>query len=123
MYTLDTNTIIYYIKNDQDVVSALREIFASITPIYVSTITEVELFSFPNLIQKEINLIEYTLGTLAIIPVSSNIARIAGSLKRIYNVKLGDAVIAATALFTGSTLLTRNVGDFRKVKELTVRKI
>ncbi len=123
LYTLDTNAIIYYLKDDRNAVSALQEIFDSNAPVYISTITETELFSFPNLTPKEISLIDELLSTLSIIPLSSKIARIAGSLKRIYNVKLGDAVIAATTLFTGSTLLTRNVEDFRKIKELVVRKV
>lgn len=53
MYTLDTNTIIYYLKNDPIAVPLLSDIFGSVLPIYVSAITGVELFSFPSLTIEE----------------------------------------------------------------------
>ncbi|MFH1462312.1 MAG: type II toxin-antitoxin system VapC family toxin [bacterium] len=123
MYTLDTNAIIYYFKNDRDAVPILEEIFAKDIPIYVSSITEIELFGFSNLSNKETNQIEDILRTLAIIPVDSRIARIAGTLRRNYNLKIADSVIAATAMFTGSTLLTRNFKDFQKIPNLLLQKI
>jgi len=42
MYTLDTNAIIYYLKNDAQVVDQLRGILSQDVPIYISTITEIE---------------------------------------------------------------------------------
>lgn len=44
MYTLDTNAIIYYLKGDPRAGSTIENIIANGTPLYVSTITEVELF-------------------------------------------------------------------------------
>ena len=38
------------------------------------------------------------MNTLAIIPLDSRIARIAGSLRRLYGLKTADSAIAATAL-------------------------
>jgi|RhiMetdeSRZDD1v2_1073273.scaffolds.fasta_scaffold26188_5 hypothetical protein len=45
-YTLHTNTILYYLKDDAKAVSVLREIFVYDAPIYISAITELELFAF-----------------------------------------------------------------------------
>ena len=59
----------------------------------------------------------------AIIPLDSRIARIAGSLRRQYNIKTADSIVAATALFTGTTLITRNIRDFQKIPNLLLRKI
>lgn len=123
MYTLDTNAIIYYLKNDPKAVPILKKIFSQESPVYISAITELELFSFSNLTQKEINQIEEILKTLAIIPVDSRIARIAGALRRYYLLKLPDSAIAATSLFTGSILITRNIYDFQKVPNLSIKKI
>ena len=39
------------------------------------------------------------------------------------NLKLADSIIAATALFTGTALLTRNVRDFKRVAGLRVEAI
>ena len=123
MYTLDTNTIIYALKQDADAALVIRSIFTHDAPIYISTITELELFGYPNLTSAEAELIETLLKTVSIIPVDSRIARIAGSLRRNYRIKSLDAAIAATALSTGSTLLTRNIRDFQKVPNLLLRKI
>lgn len=50
--------------------------------------------------------------------VDRPVAEAAGNIRRATAIKLPDALIAATALLTGSKLLTRNVRDFRKVKGL-----
>lgn len=123
MYTLDTNAIIYYLKNDSAVVSAMRQIMAGGSTIYISAITEIELFSFSDLTELESEEIELVLRTLAIIPLDSRIARTAGFLRSNYRLKIADSAIAATALFTGTTLVTRNVQDFKKIQELKVRKV
>lgn len=91
--------------------------------MYVSAITEAELFGFPSLTEKEAERIDTFLKTVSIVPVDSHIARIAGTLRRTYGVKIPDSVIAATALFTGSTVLTRNIKDFKKVDHLNVQDI
>jgi predicted nucleic acid-binding protein len=123
MYTLDTNAIIYYLKDDPVTVPILSDIFAGIAPVYVSAITEVELFGFPSLETVESERIEAILQTVAILSLDSRIARIAGTLRRTYGLKIPDSVIAATALFTNTTLLTRNSNDFKKVIDLNLLKI
>jgi predicted nucleic acid-binding protein len=123
VYTLDTNTIIYYLKDDPDAVAALRDIFSQDAPLYISAITEIELFGFPMLSNQEAEQIEALLRTMAVISVDSRIARTAGMIRRTYRVNIADSVIAATALFTGTTLLTRNTRDFRKIPNLSVRQI
>lgn len=123
MYTLDTNAIIYFLKDDAKAKEVLRDIFIKNVPIYISTITEIELFSFPGLDDLEKLQLERRLSTLSIISLDSPIARIASFLKRMHNLKLADSIIAATALFTGSTLVTRNVRDFAKVPNLSIKKI
>jgi len=123
VYTLDTNAIIYYLKDDPEAVAALREIFSEDTPLYISTITEAELFGFPTLSDQEAEQIDSLLRTVAVIPVDSRIARTAGLIRRTCRVNIADSVIAATALFTGTTLLTRNTRDFRKIPNLLLRQI
>ena len=122
-YTLDTNAIVYYLKDDSNAVSLLREMFAHGAPVYISTITELELFAFSNLTVQEHALIEKILSTLSVIPVDSHIARLAAFIRRQYRLKVPDSVIAATAMFTGSTLVTRNTRDFKKVATLSLLKI
>jgi predicted nucleic acid-binding protein len=124
VYTLDTNVIIAYYRRDPRVVPVLREILRDPTSsIYVSTITEAELFSFANLSEEEKDFIEAILQTISLLPPISQIARIAGTLRATYGIKLADAFIAATALFTGSTLLTSNVRDFKKIPSLKLQAV
>lgn len=67
--------------------------------------------------------IEEILNSLAVIPIDSRIARIAGYLRQDYCLKVPDSAIAATALFTGTTLVTRNIQDFKKIPNLLLQKI
>lgn len=106
MYTLDTNAIIYYLKDDPHAAAVLSDIFTEDFPLYISAITEIELFGFPKLSDHEVEQIEAILRTVAIIPVDSRIARTAGFIRRNYHVNIADSAIAATALFTGTILLT-----------------
>ena len=123
MYTLDTNAILYYLKDDVGAVSVLRDVFAENVPIYVSAVTELELFAYSDLTAEEELLIEELLATISVIPVDSRIARLAALVRRSYRLKVPDSVIAATAMFTGSKLLTRNTRDFRKIPNFIVVKI
>lgn len=123
MYTLDTNIIIYYSKGDTDVAVFLENIFSKNNPIYISAITEIELFGFSGLTDSDIEWFENFLKAVTIIPVESRLARIAGMLRRQYKVKAIDSTIAAIALITGTTLITRNINDFKKIPGLLLCKL
>lgn len=123
MYTLDTNAVIYYLNKDKSVVDFLEPLIAERLPLYISTIVEIELFSFPDLNDSEIRGIEFLLNAATIWPVDSQIARIAGGIRRLYKLNLADSAIAATALLTRTTLLTRNIRDFKKIPGLRAQKI
>ena len=72
LLTLDTNAIIYYYQRKPDVVPILRDILSDErTSVFVSTITEAELFSYPKLTVEETEIIEDILQTLHIVPIDS----------------------------------------------------
>lgn len=123
MYTLDTNTIIYYLRDDPNAVALLDDILSERVRIYVSTVTEIELFGYPDLTLAETQKINEILTSISTISLDSNIARTAGFFRRLYGLKLPDSAIAATALLTGSTLVTRNIKDFEKIPNLSIKKI
>ena len=112
VYTLDTNTVIYYLKDEAPVAELMDTLYRQNSPFYISAMTELELFSYAPLNDTEATRIDSFLRTVSIIPVDSRIARLAGNIRKIYGLKVADSAIAATALYTGSTLLTRNVRDF-----------
>jgi len=89
MYTLDTNAIIYYLKSETAAASG------------------------------DISAISQLLTSVVIIPVDSRLARFAGYLRREYRLKTADSAIAGTALLTHTTLVTRNIEDFRRISTLS----
>lgn len=123
MFTLDTNAIIYYLNGDKSAVFYLEKILVKENAIYISAITETELFSFKKITNTELYEIEQLLQTIAIISVDSQVARIAGYVRRTIGIKTPDAIIAATALLTGSSLVTRNTSDFKNIPNLSLHII
>lgn len=123
MYTLDTNIIIYYLKGEPKIVRFLNKEILNGSRFFISSITEIELLSYPKISSEELFKIEEVLKTLSIIPVDSQVARFSGFLKRKYNISLPDSVIATTAYLTNSKLLTRNVKDFKKLKGFSIQSI
>jgi predicted nucleic acid-binding protein len=123
VYTLDTNAIIYYLKNEVAAGSVLEPMFAQDAALYVSAITELELFSSPALTDEDISAITQLLTSVVIIPVDSRLARFSGYLRRGYRLKTADSAIAATALLTHTTLVTRNVADFQRIPTLSLMPI
>lgn len=117
MYTLDANAIIYYLKGDARA-ALLNNLFAQSASLYVSAITDAELFSFSNLDEEEAAAIEQALQLLSIIPVDTKIARMAVELRRERRIELADALIAATAPLPVASLVTGNVDDSRNIPAL-----
>ena len=53
-------------------------------------------------------------------PISDEVIQKASTLRQQKKMSLGDALIAATALIHGLTLVTSNVKDFEWIKDLSV---
>ena len=123
MYTLDTNIIIYYFNGEAPILAFLRDQITQGAPLFVSTVTEHELYSYPHLTPQEVARIDALLTTLTVIDVDSRIAQLSGQLRAAYGIKALDSMIAATALMTGTTLATRNVRDFQRVPNLDIREL
>ena len=124
MYTLDTNAIIYYLDRDPAVVVLLDRLFDNVdATFYVSTVTELELYSYPDLNDEEEAAITRLLTDMFVVPLDSRLARYAGYLRRLYRLKTPDSAIAATAMLTKTTLLTRNMDDFQQIEDLKVQEI
>ena len=123
MYTLDTNIIIYYFNGEAPILVFLREQMEQGAPLFISAVTEHELYSYPHLTPVEVARIDALLTTLTVIDVDSRIAQLSGQLRASYGIKALDSFIAATALMTGTTLATRNVRDFRRIPTLAIREL
>jgi predicted nucleic acid-binding protein len=94
-------------------VTLLDRLFENVdATFYVSTVTELELYSYPDLSEEEEAGIKRLLTDMFVVPLDSRMARYAGYLRRLYRLKTPDRAIATTAILTKTTLLTRNVEDF-----------
>ena len=122
MYTLDTNAIIYYLDEDPTVVPLLEPILGQDMAIFVSVVTELELLSHPGLTEEDMAEIQL-LTSVVIFPLESRLAQLAGALRRQYHLKTPDSVVAATALLTRTTLVTRNIRDFQGIDGLSLLPI
>jgi hypothetical protein len=86
--------------------------------IHYSVVTRAELYAGRG---SEEVVVATVLAPFREVPVDRAIAERAGRLRRTGNLRLPDALIAATALELGCTLVTRNVKDFAGVRGLRVR--
>jgi predicted nucleic acid-binding protein len=91
--------------------------------LFVSAVTEHELYSYPHLTSVEVARIDALLTPRTVIGVDSRIAQLSGQLRATYGIKALDSFIAATALMTGTTLATRNGRDFRRIPNLDIREL
>ena len=101
----DTNSIVYLLDGNRDVARLLDG-----KQIYLSVITELELFGKQNLSDNEIKIIEVLLDECFVIDINQEIKRIYREIKQNNTIKLPDAIIAATAIYLDIPLLTFDRG-------------
>jgi len=119
MYTLDTNAIIYHLQGE----NILLEVMKDDEAFFISSITELELLSFADLSVRDRKAINGLLKTCNIVRVDSQIARMAAFIRSKNKIKTPESIIAATAIFTDTVLLTRNIKDFKNIALLQIQKI
>ncbi len=84
---------------------------------HLSVINKIELLGF-NGAPAEMQLLEDFIATSNVLPLTEAIVRQTIDIRRTYKIKLPDAVIAATALVHGLTMISRNVSDFEPINGL-----
>jgi len=123
MILCDTNVLIEFYKNDNEVIAILREI--GLPDLAVSVITVGELY-FGARDRRELLKIKKHLAGLNQIPIDSETSIFALSLLETYalshRLSLPDSLIAATALHNNLSLYTFNVKDFRFIEGLSLYK-
>lgn len=113
---LDSNIFIYAIQTAHE--SLL--LWCSKQDIRASNITRLEVLGYPHLSEKDKTDFHRLFEQAEIYPVSSAIIELAIQLRQQRKMSLGDAIIAATALESQQTLVTRNAQDFNWVEGLKV---
>jgi predicted nucleic acid-binding protein len=121
---LDTNILIYHLQGSLPEELKLKMLEAiELEAAHISIITRIELFAWkgftPESLAKAQAMVEY----LAEEPLIDAIANETIAIRREFNLKLPDAVIAATALCNGWTLVTANSADFKRVTGLSLMSV
>jgi predicted nucleic acid-binding protein len=120
-YLLDTNIVIYYLKNQltKVVENYLDEVVFKEQP-NISFISEIELMCWNDASDKDIIVLNDFIMDAQVIEIDRSIKLKTAEIRKKYKLKLPDAIIAATAISFDFTLVTRNTNDFIKIKELQV---
>lgn len=111
---LDSNIIIYAARPEH---TDLRR-FVAANQCVVSAVSYVEVLGYHKLTEADrVTLTAFFEATI-VLPITQPILERAVQLRQARKMSLGDALVAATALVCGETLVTRNVDDFVWIEPL-----
>ena len=116
MRLADSNILIYAVDPAH---GFLRKLLLG-SDIRASGISIPEVFGFQGLSTADEHKFKSMFELLTVLPVDDKVLYRAAELRRIKRTKLGDAIIAATALEHDCELVTRNEDDFRGIAGLRV---
>lgn len=113
---LDSNIIIYASQPEN---SEIRQ-FIGKHNIVVSAISYVEVLGYHRLTENYKLYFEEFFSVVEVLPISNTVLDRSVTLRQMRRMTLGAAIIAATALVYGKTLVTRNIEDFRWIVEISL---
>jgi len=113
----DSNIIIYSAKPQY---AHIKEFILEHHPISVSAVSYIEVLGYHSLNAQAQHYFEVFFQNVTMLPVSFDVIKKASVLRQQQKMSLGDAIIAATALLQGLTLVTHNVKDFEWINGLSV---
>ena len=118
-FRVDTNILIYHTAGSPIAKSFLAGLIAAKT-FNISMITRIEFLGWyaqtPDGFERCQRLVELS----NVLPVTEEVADKAIDLRKHRNVKLADAIIAATAVVNDLKLATRNSDDFKGLTPLEI---
>ncbi|WP_240922859.1 type II toxin-antitoxin system VapC family toxin [Thermococcus sp. Bubb.Bath] len=119
-FLIDTNILIYYLADaiPTEEIPKIEKILKE--SFNISIITKIEFLGWKGHTPEGFEKSKEFISFAHVIPLTDDIAELAIELRRRKSIKLPDAVIAATALKYGYTLVTRNVRDFEGIGGLRI---
>lgn len=119
--TLDANIVIAYLNGDEPVTKAVLAWSREGRPLFLSTVAETEVLAFSDWTSEELrNAVKFLEENFTSISFDRIVSRIAAEIRRKTKVRFPDAAIAATAFYTRTPLVTRNIKDFRRIPGLEI---
>ena len=118
-YLWDTNTAIYYLQQQfpPKAEKLIDDLLRQSQPC-ISVITEIELLCWKSPTRKDADVLNNFINDSLVIELDREIKLKTADIRKLYKVKLPDAIIAATAVINDYTLLTRNTKDFKSIEHL-----
>ena len=116
-YLIDTNAIIDYLDNKLPERS--NKLIDNISS-KIAVISRIELLSWPNATKNQILVLESFIKGSLVYPLDELTILKTIEIRKVFKIKLPDAVIAATALVNGLSLISRNIKDFVNIPDLNV---
>jgi predicted nucleic acid-binding protein len=113
-FVLDTNIVLYLLNGDKTLSYILDQKI-----LYISFITEIELLGYHKISKKERLEVKQFIDDCIVIDMNSEIKKQAIEIRNQYNPKMGDCLIAATAIYSGLPFVTSDKG-FSKIKEMNL---
>ena len=122
---VDTSVIIDFLRREDKDKSILFALAQDKYQLYMSIVTHTELYAGKSVWEsKEATKdLEAMFSGIEILPLQEEISKKAGEIKARLKINLLDAIIAATALFSGLDLATLNIKGFKKVDGIKLFKI
>lgn len=119
--TCDTNIVIAYLNGETAVIDRIIQWRKEGRALILPTVAESEVLSFSGWTPTELYHAELFLKeNFASLSFDRPLAHIAAMIRRKTKMKFPDAAIAATALFTHTPVVTRNIRDFKNIAELEI---
>lgn len=113
---IDSNIVIYSVLPE----NGFLDVWLDRPDTYFSVITQIEVLGYASLTASQREHFENLLDLAVILPMDHAVTQTCIRLRCARRMKLGDAIIAATALVHNLVLITRNVEDFSGIPELQV---
>ena len=113
-FLADTNFLIYLHEGKSFIEPFLNYNFG------ISFISEIELLGHKNISETDEKALKELLKDSFVFNFNEDIKLQTIKLKQKYNIKLPDAIIAATASTKNFVLITRNIRDFKGIPNLKV---
>lgn len=122
---LDTSVIIDFLRLPNKNKSLLYKLVKHKHHLYITLMTHAELYAGKSVWQskKAADELELTFSGLTILTLNTKVTRAAGKLRAQYGVNLVDCIIAACAIENNLEFATRNIREFKKIKELNIIKL
>ncbi|GAA3992164.1 type II toxin-antitoxin system VapC family toxin [Mucilaginibacter dorajii] len=118
-YLWDTNTVIYYLQKQFPETNEIlmNDIINNYQPA-ISAITEIELLCWKTANENDLDVLKSFISDSIVFELENEVKVQTIEIRRLFNLKLPDAIIAATAITSKLILISNDRDGFTKIPSL-----